>query len=175
MNEKSIIEGENTVNIKLVEPKFKIGQTVYIPQRNGVTVTKITEYSAMLVSDNDKGLICMVTHYHVTLFLWFVSGLSNIVKGYNIFADKAEAKKVSRFLEVKADEKTWKQAISSNGDLKPCCANISEAREMLQFCKERGGLTVHESGFLKLLLFGSHPDMSVGKCLGIILKQLELC
>lgn len=188
MAEKSIIEGEKTVNVRLLEPEFEIGQKVYIPQRRGVVETTVRSYEAVIQKDNDGTLVAAVTVYSIDRYVFFrgMRPLALEVKGYHIYADKAEAEKDSRFLDVKADEETWKLAIGDreeidqespyhidNCNLGSCCGNISRIRDILLYCKEVKGLTVHECSEIKHLL-KSHSEMTIGKSLAIIFKQLEI-
>lgn len=151
---------EETVNVPLLKPEYSIGQVVYVPERRGVVTTNITGYDVRIIENKGKMLGAVqwyVLHQCVPTRRGSSSYFNNTVKGEYLYTDKAKAEVASVFLPVQLDELSWLSAIGerkikdekspyhiANCELLDCCTNISEARDILIYCKTEGGLIVHE-------------------------------
>jgi len=183
---------EDRTNIEFFKPIFKIGQTIYVPQKNKVVTTKIAGYYASIGEEKAGKLIGIISDYHVSNFVHVRRGdeseLTNILCLRDFCEDLNKAQEESRFLEVKLDEESWKIAVGvrdlhdenspyslEHCNLPPCCANISEARDILNYCKRNNGLTIHDRNELTKLLFEGHefeydPQSPIGR----IFEQLQV-
>jgi hypothetical protein len=178
-----------TIKIDLQKPGYDLGQTVYIPQKNKVTETKITHYEATILNDN--GIIGIVTGYRISHAVikraGEISDLVWVVRPSDFCDTREEAEKSSRFLEVKLTEEEWRLAVGDrtiqdinspynveNCKLPSCCANISEVRDILLYCKHKGGLIVHEKTPIPEYMKGHSLDIKDDSILAKLFKQLEI-
>ncbi|MFC1685425.1 hypothetical protein ACFLZZ_00200 [Nanoarchaeota archaeon] len=179
------------LTVKLAEPDFKINQTVYVPMKNRVLEATVLAYDAG-IAENGKGkdLIGGVFGYQLNKFVMSGYGIDNPLSGKVpldiLYSNEKEAKEASRFLKVDLSEDDWKLAIGDDGEndetskyhvkesgLSTCCANIDEAREVLEYCQEKKGLIVHERNYLVKLLAGHDFEEEKKGILGEVLDQLE--
>ena len=181
---------ETLPQVEMHNMDYPIGLEVYIPEKNIPTKTKIIGYSANIIEQKGK-LVGIVTdyriHHGVSLRRGAESDLVCYVKHNEIYTNPSAAEAASRFLEVQADEEIWRLAIGDrkvkdtnspyhidNSGLPICCGNISDARDILAYCKNEGGLIVFERDQLGYLLKGHEHPKSDEEPLGSILKQLEI-
>jgi hypothetical protein len=101
---------------------------------------------------------------------------------YEIYSTEDEAKKLSSWFEVKGIRKRdWKTAIGDRKDdesleeaeLSRCCANISEARDLLLLCQKNSGLIQRDVNQLHYLLKGHEAPLHK-PVLDKILAKLKL-
>ncbi|MBT4166154.1 hypothetical protein HOE04_03895 [archaeon] len=179
------------LSIKLIKPKFEIHQTVYIPQKNQPQTNKIIRYNLEVGKVKDR-LLGRLKSYEMEDMVSLregteISGTFSI-QGYHIYSDKKKAEEASKFLPVIANEEQWKLAVGdrnikdkdspyniNNSDLLPCCGSISEARDILLYCKNTQGLIIHERDELRNELFNTHDhDFQKDSPLSKILSQLGI-
>ncbi|MFA5856746.1 MAG: hypothetical protein WC867_05280 [Candidatus Pacearchaeota archaeon] len=179
------------INIEFIEPKFIIGQSIYVPQLNEVVDTKILGYDARI--GKRPGILSgRITGYHIRDVVSVRRGndceLTSIVQSDDFYGDMLEAHKASKFLEVNLDEESWKITIDEKDNedenspynfekcnLIPCCECISKARDILIYCQKYKGLIVHDRNELTRYLFERHnfkydKDSPLGK----IFEQLQI-
>ena len=86
------------------------------------------------------------------------------------------------------DEEAWRIAVGDrdvqdenspysleNCNLSPCCADISEARDILLLCKKEGGLIVHDRDEMARYLFESHDfQYDAQSPIGKVFEQLQV-
>jgi len=176
-------------NIEFVKPFFKIGQTIYIPQQDEVDETTVRKYVAEIIPYEEGILGAVVGYVPEQMFVFMRRGTeSKLVESLSaceIYTDKEKAERASKFFKVELDEESWKKAIgdrdekdesspynTDNCDLQACCSNISEARDILYYCKAQGGLIVHEREELEEIL--NRHGLEIGKYLGNIFDQLKV-
>lgn len=169
---------------------YPIGQEVYVPQRNGVRDTRIVGYE-MRVWEKQGTLRGMISNYCLQHGIFLRKGaksdLVTCVKDYDFYVEKSKAEAASKFSEVHADEVTWKLAVGDrdvkdedspysieNCGLPACCGDISEARDILFYCKQQGGLLVHDQEELSGLITGHGFEYGRGSPMGKILGQLGI-
>src|SRR3989344_6957234 len=180
------------ISIEVVKPKYKIGQQVYVPQKDSPTQARIIRYNFEVGKVEEK-LLGRLRNYEldkgVILRLGDDFELTFSVHESNICADRQKAEEYSKFLSVDVDDEMWKRAIGNrdmkdenspygidNSGLPSCCADISEARDVLLYCQKQKGLIVHDRDLLKELLDGhGHPTtFQKGSPIEIILEKLEI-
>src|SRR3989344_2117327 len=180
------------ISIEVVKPKYEIGQRVYVPQKDSPTQARIIRYNFEVSKVGEK-LLGKLRSYEldqgVILRLGDDFELTFSVHGSNICADRQKAEEYSRFLSVDVDDEMWKRAIGDrdmkdenslydidNSGLPSCCADISEARDVLLYCQKQKGLIVYDRDWLKELLDGhEHPTtFQKGSPIGIILEELVI-
>jgi hypothetical protein len=187
-----MVDEEKLLEVQMYEPRFKIGQTVFLPCKNGVSATKITGYISHVNQSPEGKLISGVRLYQINTVgierIGSETVLNNELTGRNFYTDKAKAQSASRFLEVDIDNELWKIAIGdreikdenspyslSNCNLKRCCANISEARDILCLCIKQKGLLVHDRDEMRGLIFDGHDfKYNSGSPIDKIFRQLEI-
>lgn len=179
---------QEIINLPLIKPLYEIRQAAYIPQKNRVISTEIIGYEIQTFKEKGK-LMGVVSNYRIPQMISLRRGekldLIALVKDCDFYADINKAEKSSKFIAVNVDEETWRLAIGDrmikdenspyniyNCGLTACCANISEARDILTLCKNEGGLILHEITNLNELL-KSHGFKS-NKKLETILSQLGI-
>jgi hypothetical protein len=177
---------ETSVDVNL--PLFDIGERVYIPQRDNALETRITGYNINVIRSNDR-LIGIVAGYKIEQMVFLRRGqesdMIDLIYPYELYTDPAKAKVASRFIPVRLLDATWKLAIGdpgaikrdspyniNNSELKPCCANISDARLILLYCQSENGMLVHDRNELESLLKGDCVQYSPRSNLGKILSLL---
>jgi len=183
---------EKLLDVGMYEPRFKIGQTVFIPDRNGASATEITGYISLVRQNPEGGLVSGVRLYQVNPFgierIGSEAVLNDELTGRNFYTDKEQAQSASRFLEVHVDDEAWKLAIGdreiedegspynlSNCDFGSCCANISEARDILYLCRDQKGLLVHNRDEMRGLIFEYHDfQYDAESPIDQIFRQLEI-
>lgn len=176
------------IQLEIAKPNYKIEQKIFVPQRGGVLETTIQAYWIGATTENGK-LLGVVAGYRAAHPLISVRRGQDAVIPLELwekdfYANLKKAETAAKFLAVKADEKTWKLAIgdrddedekspynTGNCDLKPCCANISEARDILIYCRKNSGLLVHDRNELKRMFEGHGYG---GNSLSKILSQLRI-
>ncbi|MEK6928068.1 MAG: hypothetical protein AABX11_06570 [Nanoarchaeota archaeon] len=193
-----MIEREKII-IELDPSRLKIGQVIHIPDRCGiegkVVTTPIIGYGIKVIAGNIEGkenLVGKVVSYDTALFASVRRGqdimltCTQIQEG-DFYLDEEKARIGARFLKVKLDDLSWKIAIGDrtenknspysikNCNLKECCAEISEARNILYLCKNEGGLIVHHRDELANLLI-AHGTMKYESDSPIVkvFSQLEI-
>ena len=180
------------LDVKMNKPEFEIGQTVFLPSRQGAERTEITGYISLVRQSSEGKLISGVRLYQVNPFgierIGSETVLSDELTGRNFYTDKKQAQAASRFLGVALDDESWKLAIGdreiededspyslSNCNLGICCANISEARDILYLCREQKGLLVHDRDEMCGLIFDEHDfQYGAGSPIAQIFKRLEV-
>jgi len=182
--------------------KVYIPQKRTVDENGEVLRTEIRNYQIEAAVQDNK-LIGGVMEYGIDRMAIIRSGETDKgtfwVSALHIYDNFKDAEKACQFLKVEADEETWKKAIGfyetrvikskkegeedyeyedrniDDADLAPCCGNISGARDILFYCKEEGGLMVHDQRQLVHLL-NEHDDFDLTKPvepLVYILEQLE--
>ena len=163
---------EERISIALIKPRFRIGQTIYVPQKNEAVKTTILGYNAR-VGEEKGNLVGEISENHITYFVFVRRGddsdFTSVVRAGDFYDDQKKAQEASKFLEVRLDEEAWRIAVGDrdsqdenspynleNCNLPPCCANISEARDILLYCRRNSGLIVHDRDELTGLLFEGH-------------------
>jgi len=181
---------EERVDVKFVKPRFNIGQKIYVPERNRVLETTIYGYEA-IISEENGNLLGGVSGYSIEHLVSIRRGsdsdITNVVRARDFYEDKDKAKEASKFLEVKVDEETWKIAIGDreaedenspynlqNCNLSICCADISEARDILIFCRKYNGLIAHDRNELADLVNGHGFNYDTQSPIGRIFEKLEI-
>jgi len=185
---------EKTIKLDLIKPEYPIGKTIYMPQINAPLKTKIIAYNTQIHKIDGKNL-GIVTGYVFEggIFKRIGCGGAFIseAKDCDIYIDEEKAKRACRWLKVTANETEWKLAIGNreieddfseanspysikNCELKRCCGNISEARDILTYCKKYKGLIVHERNTLEELLAGHNLKFDDKGPMRKILNQLEI-
>lgn len=185
------MENENKMIIEIEKPKCDIGQKIFVPWKERLTETEIWGYGVKVMAKKD-GIFGVVSCYLISSLVFMRVGeetaFASEVRDGDFYVDKRKAKRASRFLRVSATEEDWKLAIGDrqvrdegspysleNCEFPSCCANISEARDILIYCKNESGLIVHERDNLVRLVSG-HGSREFDKegSLGKILAQLEI-
>ncbi len=178
------------IRVEITKPSSSIGQVIYIPEHNRVTKAKITGYEVQVIQEG-TGLVGVVSNYHIPQIVSVRRGeeadLTSHVKERDFYVDKDKATKASRFLAVIVDDETWKLAIgdqevtdenspyfTENSGLPPCCANISEVRDILLYCKRTSGLIVHDRDDLSGLIREHGLKYKRKEPIGVIFQQLEI-
>lgn len=184
-------QNEKTITLSLFKPGFNIGQTIYVPQKGGVVEAGITAYEAMVWAEKGN-LAGVVSGYKIRQMVIVRRGDNECFPGMlresDFYTSRKKAEAASKFLEVKVDEEAWKLAVgdrkekdekspyyTGNSNLPPCCAAISEARDILLYCKRESGLIVHERNELKQAMKECFPKYGPKSPLARILGQLKLC
>lgn len=178
------------INLQLYKPQYEIGQVVYIPEKGKVAETRIKGYEvqAFMQGQSISGVVSNYKLLHmVSLRRGENSDLVHYVKDADLYTDKKSAVKASVFVDVLADEESWKLAIGDRNEKNPsspyhldncefptCCANVSEGRDILIYCRSQGGLIVHERDQLQEII--NQHDLNYKKegPLGRILAQLRI-
>ena len=186
-----MVQKPEIISIDLLKPRFKIGQTIYVPQKNEVVESSILGYDAA-IGEKDGKLLGVITGYNIENFVFVRRGedsdLTTVIQEEDFCDSQKKAKKASRFLEVNLNEEAWKIAVGDrdvedknspynieNCNLPRCCANISEARDILLYCKKNNGLIVQDRDKLTGILFEGHDfEYDVQSSLGEIFKQLQV-
>ncbi|MBR9691420.1 hypothetical protein GOV06_01415 [Candidatus Woesearchaeota archaeon] len=182
---------EEKINLELIKPTYPLEQVVFVPVKNKVVETKIIRYEVQVIKENDS-LLGILSNYYLDQMVRIRRGteqdLVYLVKECDFYVDREKAEAASKFLEVKADEETWKLAIGDrkvededspydldNCGLPRCCANISEARNILLYCQEEGGLIAHDRDNLLSLLLDRHDlEFEKQEPIGKIYTQLGI-
>jgi hypothetical protein len=179
-----------TISVEVYKPAYHIGQEVYIPEKDRVVQTKIADYE-VCVREEAGALVGVVSCYHLLTAVDVRRGaeleLTDLVRDADLYTDKAQAEAASVFIPVAADFETWRLAIGdrtvadeaspyniANSGLPTCCANISDARDILYLCRSEGGLIAHERDYLAELLAGHDLKSDSASPLGTILGQLGI-
>src|SRR3989344_6162959 len=166
------------INVEIIKPRYAIGKRIYVPQRSEsgttiVTGTTISGYAAR-VGEKQGTLFGVVTGYDIPTWVSIRRGeeavVTSEVRDGDFYPSKTQATHASCFLEVRVNEETWKLAIGdrkveddtspyslANSGLGVCCANISEARDILSYCRGNSGLMVHNRDELSSLLTIHEP------------------
>jgi hypothetical protein len=182
---------QERISIALIKPRFRIGQTIYVPQKDEAVETAILEYDAR-IGEEKGNLWGVVSSYHIRNFVSVRRGdnsdFTSVIHAGDFCDDQKKAQEASKFLEAKLDEEAWRIAVGDravkdekspynlkNCNLPPCCANISEARDILLYCKRNGGLIMHDRDKLKTLLFEGHDfKYNAQSPIAQIFKQLQV-
>jgi len=184
------MEKEEKISIEVDKPAFPIGQVVYVPIKNQIIETRILGYEIQAFKEEGT-LLGVVSNYRIQHFVPVRRGEESDLVGYvkecDFYVNKSKAGEASKFLEVKADEESWKLAVgdrkvedknspynTENCGLPICCANISEARDILLYCKNEGGLIVHERDLLRDLIVGHDLEYKGDSPIGKIFAQLGI-
>ena len=186
-----MIKNKEKTNFEFLdEPRFDIGQTVYVPTRTGAVQTNISGYEVQVIKQGTK-LVGIISNYRLQQSLVVRRGegadLTDLFKESGLYVNRAKARIASEFIAVTMDGETWRLAIGDRNEkdenspynidncgLSTCCANISDARDILTFCKREGGLIVHEQRTLAELLRGHDFKYTPESPLGKILSQLKI-
>jgi len=178
------------IKLEIIKPAYTVGQEIYIPKRNNVTQTTISGYEVQVIKEGDS-LIGVVSNYRllqgVTLRRGERSDLVFLVKECDFYADKNKAKEASKFIPVTLDDENWRLAIGDrmvteedspynidNCGLPCCCTNISDARDILYFCRTENGLIMHERNTLAYLLKNHGFKYDIQSPIGKLLGQLGI-
>jgi hypothetical protein len=176
-------EEQERISIEFFKPRIAIGQTIYVPQKNVVVASPILGYNARIGQEKDGKLFGGITEYHIENFVSVRRGddsdFTSIIRAGDFYEDQRKAQEASKFLKVKLDEESWRIAVGDrkvqdenspynieNSNLPSCCADVSEARSILLYCKRNGGLIVHDRNEMTGY-FAQSP-------LGEIFKQLQI-
>ena len=172
-------------------PRFKIGQTVYVPEKDEAVEATIWAYEAGIFEKNGN-LGGVISGYRIRNFVSVRRGcdsdLTSVIRERDFYDDQKKAQEASKFLEVTLDEEAWRIAVGDrkvkdekspynleNCNLPPCCANISEARDILLYCKRNGGLIVHDREELRRNIFHGHDlRYDAQSPIAQIFKQLQI-
>ena len=184
-------EEQERISIELFKPRIAIGQTIYVPQKNEVVASPILGYDARIGQEDGK-LLGGITGYHIQNFVSVRRGddsyFTSVIRAGDFYEDQRKAQEASKFLEVILDEEAWRSAVGDrevqdenspysleNSNLPPCCANISEARDILLYCKRNGGLIVHDRDEMAGYLFEGHDfEYGAQSPIGKIFEQLQV-
>jgi len=178
------------LSVEIINAVYPIGKRVYVPQKNGAAQTEIVGYEVQVIKEN-AGLVGVVSNYRLPLLVSVRRGeepnKDNLVKPNEFYTNKNKAEAASKFMQVTADDETWRLAIGDrkikeedspynidNCGLPTCCANISEARDILSFCRREGGLIAHERNILADLLTGDGFEYDSRSPIGKVLSQLGI-
>lgn len=178
------------IPITLVKPRFQIGEIIYVPQKNRVVETRIVGYNARIGEENEN-LLEIVLGYDIQHYVSVRRGIDSTMTGVvmekDFYSDKNKAQQASEFLEVNVEEEAWKLAIGDrsiedenspyllgNCNLSLCCANLSEARDILLYCKNNKGLVVHDRDELAGLLNGHGREYDRQSPIVGIFEQLKI-
>ena len=183
---------EERISIAFIIPKFRIGQAIYVPQKNKPVKATIIAYDAAIHKEHGK-LLGEIFGYHIQKSVSVRRGddsdFTNVICEADFYDDREKAREASKFLETKLGEEEWRIAIGDrdeedenspyrleNCNLPPCCGNISEARNILLYCKRNGGLIVHNRDELTGLLFdGGHGlKYDAQSPIGKMFEQLQI-
>lgn len=181
---------EETINVEIYKPTYPIGQEVYVPGKNRVTETKVVGYEVQVI-EQEGNPVGVVSNYRlqqlVSVRRGAESDLVDYVKDCDFYVERSKAEAASKFLEVNADNETWRLAVGDrdvkdedspysieNCGLPACCANISEARDILLYCKHEGGLLAHDRDTLAELITGHGLEYDGGSPIGRIFGQLGI-
>ena len=182
---------QERISIELFKPRFAIGQRIYVPQKNDVVESPILGYDARIEQEDGK-LLGGITGYHIQNYVSVRRGddsdFTSVIRAGDFYEDKKKAQEASRFLEVILDEEAWRIAGGDrdsqdenspynleNCNLPPCCANISEARDILLYCKRNSGLIVHDRDEMTRYLFEGHDfEYDAQSPIGKIFEQLQV-
>lgn len=164
------------VNIQLIKPTYSIGQKIYVPSKDKAEEADITAYEALVMKEKG-GLVGIVLNYSIRPFVSIRRGLkskfTDLVKVSDFYIERAKAEAASKFMEVSADPETWKLAIGDRDEIEEDL-DIYEARDILIFCQNEGGLIVHERDKLANLLNKHKFDYDTESPIGKILVQLGI-
>ena len=187
----NMTQEQERISIELSKPRFAIGQTIYVPQKNAVVSSPILGYDARIGQEYGK-LLGEITGYHIQNFVSVRRGddsdFTSVIRAGDFYEDQKKAQDASRFLEVVLDEEAWRIAVGDrdvqdedspysleNCNLPPCCANISEARDILLYCKRNSGLIVHDRDEMARYLFEGHDfGYNAQSPIGKIFEQLKV-
>lgn len=178
------------LNLELYKPQYALGQAVYIPQKGKIEETMIIGYEVQAFMENKsiRGVVSNYSLLHmVSLRRGEKSELVRLAKDADLYTDKIKASQASFFLDVLASEEDWKTALGDRNEKNPsspyhldncefptCCANVSEGRDILIYCKSRGGLIVHEIEQLQEIINQHDLNYKREGPLGRILAQLKI-
>ncbi|MEK6969849.1 MAG: hypothetical protein AABW48_05470 [Nanoarchaeota archaeon] len=178
------------INVGIIKPQYPIGQVIYFPEHGRVIETKISGYEVRVIPQ-DSGLIGVVSNYHIPQMVSVRRGeesdLVICVRERDFYVDQHKATIASRFLAVQVDDEVWRLAIGDrtvtdenspysieNCGLPRCCANISEARDILSFCRRNSGLIAHNRDELSNLIEEHGFEYQRESPIGRIFQQLEI-
>lgn len=163
-----------------VNPKFSswfsVGQKVWFVKNNGREYNSGIIASILFIYNGDRsgGLRC--ERYYIEDFdkeeTFEAGGLKIPVPFIEVFVDNVyELEEMVKILTefhpvVGISEEEWLKAIGNYDDegsidkcdLPPCCASISQVRDILMDCKKEGGLVESRVRFLEYVLENSHGD-----------------
>ena len=179
------------IQLEILKPRYPIGQVIYIPENNRVITTKILGYQVYIMQEGSDLMGIVSNKYHIPEFVSVRSGeeadLVDRVAEQEFYVDQDKATRASRFLTVHVDDETWKLAIGDreitnedspyftrNSELPPCCASLSEARDILLYCKKNVGLIVHYRDVLSDIIDQHEVAYQRNGPLGRIFQQLGI-
>jgi len=107
---------EERINVALIKPRFAIGQTIYVPQKDFVREAEIRGYEARVgQGDNNGNLLGAISGYCVDLFVSVRRGddsdFTTTILPWDFYDNEAKAKESSKFLGVRLDDDAWRRAI----------------------------------------------------------------
>lgn len=171
------------------EPQFNIGDTVYIPSRQGANETFIRSINVEVIPHEDKlyGIIRLYNTGYLNLDTWSTSWPADM-----IYKTKDEAEAASKWWPVALKDEEWQELTGMSKDrvriyeaededdlsienciLSICCATISNIRDWMHQAWTNGGLMEWERLVLQDLIIKHEPPLE-HEILTKFLTQLNL-
>ena len=188
------------VKIEFEEPKFKLGEKVWIVcGPNNAVFTNITSYHASIVEDHHEKMIAFAHAVRASAFIsddWFEDIDHDSVPFIYITKDEEEVKRWMKPWSVKMEEDEWFKMIGRRPtveemikaakekrydsedsldecELVRCCATIAEIRDVFIKCQEKGKITGWEREQLQELV-NNHSKPEDTPLLNRALEQLQI-
>jgi hypothetical protein len=161
----------------LREPKYALQQKVWIGDDQGIDEATVIYHIARMASleGEEKGsrVTCAVVQRYA-LDRFSFKAADGYFDEMEIYPSKEEAERLTRKVAVEFSDEDWRDAIGlapgddrasydEEAELGPCCANISEIRDMLFECAENKGLIVRDVERLQAMLDG-HESATKSMC-----------
>jgi hypothetical protein len=169
----------------LREPKYALGQKVWTNDGNGIDETEVMYHIVKMAECEDDG--AKVTYAVIQRYVlrqFNVDSDDTYWGEDEIYPSRDEAERLTTKVPVKFSQDDWMAAIGLNSksdrihydeeaELGPCCANISEIRDMLYKCCKDGGLITRDVEALQRMLDNHEPaTKSMCPTLYKILKKI---
>lgn len=177
-------------------PPFELGQQVFVPIFSGhkkgtVAQATIALFNAMVFRSDDNQLSAVIKSAQFNQ--WFDFARKDQDYQLSEFhATEAEALQALTFYAVDCSAEDWQKitgmladgtrveddnnpqlASIDNSELTPCCANISDVRDLLFKCWQQGGLYQLDRDTIGVLLAGHESPLTLLR-LRKVLKQLGI-
>ena len=149
----------------LADLKYQPGDTVYaISPKGEIYDLRVRWVNARLIKDEE--LFACLTSYECNSFNRFSEDIFDCTFYQDkLYATEQDAEKDAKFIPVEFSEDDWYKAIGLKDgvnridydqecELSPCCAHISEIRNVLERVRENKGLIARERTILQELLDG---------------------
>ena len=170
-------------------PSFEIGQRVFVVLGPDKYIsTSVRSINCILGPSGNGNCNLYIPKYEFSNILFpneYFNEYEELlgVGEYRIFGKESEAKKMSTFISVDIDKKSWDEAVGDREneetieecELSPCCSVISDIRDILLKCKEYAGLTkleINNVSWIEDVLVEHKKDKENSPLLYRILGQL---